>query len=400
MLLVGFAEVDITPAIGSLMGWFPVGPDRIPRRATGVHDRLKAKALAISDGSTTVCHCDCDVTLWQPRDIAAMREAITTQYGDLPAENVLITATHTHHSGENSYVCGGNWDDPWPVEARAKVAQAVGQALGDLTPARMSVGQVEAPYNFNRRAMDSDGKLIQSGCAWEYQEGVTEGVTDPTMTVLCFERTDAPNLLWANWTAHGVTVGFGSEQYTADYLGAMAAYAEERLDDTKVVCSNGAVGNMMPKWGMRSDFEAYEKLTPLLSEKLLGARLAAHPVAVESIGFAGKTLTYTNRLDASLTVLPEISCLKIGSFVVGFMPGDVYVEFQLEFCRVLGRDSAMMVGYTHGFVGYVPTSESFEDGGYGVDLHTVFEPQYSMTQLPRGAGEEMLKVLIALAEGL
>ena len=86
--------------------------------------------------------------------------------------------------------------------------------------------------------------------------------------------------------------------------------------------------------------------------------------------------------------------------MVGFMPGDVYVEFQLEFCRVLGRDSAMMVGYTHGFVGYVPTSESFEDGGYGVDLHTVFEPQYSMTQLPRGAGEEMLKVLIALAEGL
>lgn len=396
MLYVGYAEADITPPAGSLMANFPRGPERTPRRALGAHDPLQVKALALSDGQTTVCVCAADVMTWQYQDVAAIRESVAARRPDLPPANMLLTATHTHSSGDNSYLFGGAPDDPWPMELRSKAADAILAALETPQAATLACGQVDAPYNFNRRVTGADGR---SKMILEYQPGVTEGPVDSLLTVLRFDRASQPPLLWVHWAAHALTAGLPNDLFTADFPGAMAAHVEAQWPGSAVVFTQGAAGNLHPKWCMRADFEMTERVGSLLAAKALEAADSAQPVDGSPIALRRTTVSYVNRVDPSIPSSAEVVCLDLGGIVMGLLPGEPFVEFQLQFREALDGRVALLLGYANGWIGYVPTQESYAQGGYGVDLDTRDAPQYSRTKVPPGMGERLLGELLQLAAG-
>jgi hypothetical protein len=89
-LRAGVARSVITPPLGSPLVGFADRGD-----ATGCHDELTATALVLESGQLTVAIVACD--LLYIRGAAELKRAISGATG-IPAERVLLTASHTHYA--------------------------------------------------------------------------------------------------------------------------------------------------------------------------------------------------------------------------------------------------------------------------------------------------------------
>ena len=399
MLTAGFAEVIITPPIGEKMSAFPAKRDRSPRRAEGVRDPLRIRTLALSDGERVFCLCAGDLVTWTADQVERVRQKVSRLRPEMLPASIQFSATHSHSSLENTYLFEGHQDDPVVTALIDLAADSIIAAVEDLQGATLSLGTAEAPFNFNRRARDESGKVP---LALQYQPGRTEGPTDPLLTVISFDQ-EKRSLLWVHWTAHSLTLGPPNRQFSADYPGALCAAIEGQRPDVRALFTNGAAGNIHPQKCMRADDAALNWLTEALRDRALAASDAAEPMEVSSIDSESRSLSFPNRADATLQVDAEVSCLRFcrqngkqPDTVIGFMPGEPYVEFQLGFREAMQPVSSILVGYANGWVGYVPTLDAYGEGGYGVDFHATDPPLHSRTMLPPGAGEEMLEALIAL----
>jgi len=69
--LVGFSESDITPATPVLLaGYYR------DRRSTGIHDRLYARSMAVSDGESRVAICAADLVELDRSVVAETRRLV------------------------------------------------------------------------------------------------------------------------------------------------------------------------------------------------------------------------------------------------------------------------------------------------------------------------------------
>ena len=397
VLLAGVSSVDITPAPGSPMACFPEAPNR-PRRAIGAHDPLKATALVLDDGQTTVAIVACDLTAVHRIDVERIRAHVSSQVSALSGPRVLIAASHTHSSVENCYLFGNTPEDPFVIEMDRRIAGAVLDAFAARQPARLAVGKSRIELNHNRRVIGPDGK---ASLVPEYQPGVTEGPCDPELYVLRLdgERGDVRAVCF-NYTAHALTVGPANRFYTADYPGVARDVVEAAFPGCAALFLNGAAGNVHPRQCMRADFQAMEATGGLLGRAVVETAKNANVLRDASLQLETDTLRFHNRVDPSLEVVVEVSCLRLGTVVMAFVPGEVFVEFQIQFKSELSPAPAIFVGYANGWPGYIPTKEAYTYGGYGVELCTMDPPEFSRTALPKGAGEIILQKCIELAKRL
>ena len=89
-LLIGAAEVDITPPAGHRMaGYFD------ERLATGTHDPLKAKAIVIQQGPETIALVFCDL-VGLSLNVTTNARAQAERKTGIPVSHIVISATHSH----------------------------------------------------------------------------------------------------------------------------------------------------------------------------------------------------------------------------------------------------------------------------------------------------------------
>src|SRR5512141_1153994 len=90
-LRAGAATANITPALGvSLNGpIMQIGP------AAHVHDELHVRCLALDDGARRLAIAICDATMIS-REIFDRAKALVQQDTGLPANRMLMAATHSH----------------------------------------------------------------------------------------------------------------------------------------------------------------------------------------------------------------------------------------------------------------------------------------------------------------
>jgi neutral ceramidase len=216
-LRAGAARVDITPEQSAL-----------PRGYEGVNDRIFVRAIVVDDGRTraglvTVDAGGLPTDLWST--VSKQAEAQLR----LPANNLLLTATHTHSV-------------PFGLarELAPSIIKAISEAAGRLQPARMAYGTGTSYINVNRNLIDP-----QTHRWWEGPN--YEGPSDKTVAVIRFETRDGkPIGVYYNYAVHGVLNG-QLDQISGDIPGAASRYIEESLDDAAVaVWSTGAAGDQNP----------------------------------------------------------------------------------------------------------------------------------------------------------
>lgn len=427
-LKAGAATADITPELG-----LPIVGGFVPSPSTNIHDPLRARCLVVDDGTTKVALVVCDLLGIAYQVSTAARDLIKEKTG-IPAENVLISATHTH-SGSSASGSGAELDNYQKFVVR-RIADGVACANNNLRPAEIAFGAAEAPEHvFNRRWFMKPGTVPENpfGTVDKVKmnppsgsPNLTEpaGPTDPTVSFIYFrEPGGAPIGLYAAYSLHyvgGVKGGDISADYFAMFCEELTyLLGVERQDPPFVpMMANGTSGdinniNFVTPRGSRKPYEQMRyvaddvarrvhaalanltfknelTLAVRYREPLIGYR---KPTEQQNI-WADETIARGRKSPGDLSFIyaertkrlldnPDaaplpVHLIRLGDIAVGTMPCEVFCEIGLEFKRRSPIRHSFMVSLGHGYFGYLPTPRHFELGGYETWIGTNrLEPQAS-----------------------
>jgi hypothetical protein len=215
-LKAGAAKVDITPKASDLQF-----------STDSIRDHLYARAIVVNNGGS--CAVLVGVDAGGLRD-NVVNDAISKASASIkcPAENFIISATHTHSGG-----------DAGPTVAAA-IVSAIEQANAKLAPARLGYGTAKVDLNVNR-------DLFNSKLEWR-QAPNPDGPSDKTLAVVEFRGADdTPIAVYMNYAMHPVNY-YLTGVVSADFPGEASRYVEEMFDNkTIAVFSNGAEGDQNPR---------------------------------------------------------------------------------------------------------------------------------------------------------
>lgn len=252
---------DITPTTwpapvnGNMKGGF----------AKSVTDPMHARAFALHDGTNALILCVVDSCMI-PREICEAAKAIAAKGTGVPANRLLISATHSHSCATMAAVFQSDPDPEYLAELPARIAQAMVQAHRNLEPAEVAWGKDADPTQvFNRRWFVKEGERYENPFggtadrAW-MNPGVKNakvtqpaGPVDPEVCLLAARaKADGrPIAVLANYSLHYVG---GSPAISADYFAAFANEMAQRLNagDARYagkpafvgIMSNGTSGNI------------------------------------------------------------------------------------------------------------------------------------------------------------
>ncbi len=224
-LRAGAAKVDITPQKSELA----VSTDSI-------RDHLFVRAIVVDDGRTCAVLAGLDLggASNQIVDDATARASKST---GCPAQNFIISATHTHSS--NTLGLGGR-GAPTAKTVTDAIVEAANAAKSRLAPARVGYGTTKIDLNVNR-------DLFNSKLAWR-QEPNPDGPSDKTLAVVEFLGNDnVPIAVYMNYAMHPINF-YLSGVISADFPGEASRYVEDLFDNRAVaIFTQGASGDQNPR---------------------------------------------------------------------------------------------------------------------------------------------------------
>lgn len=213
----GAARVDITP-----------DPNALPQNYIGINDRVFARAIVVANGATKAAMVTVDIggmsdEIWTAVKTRAEREL------DIPADQLILTATHTHSVPRLS---GETFEN--------QVFQAIADADARLEPAQMDYGTGVSYININRNLIDAENRRWWEGPNYD-------GPSDKTVAVVRFrDLAGEPIAIFYNYGMHAVLNG-QLDEISGDVPGEASRYLEESLGgDVVAVWSNGAGGDQNP----------------------------------------------------------------------------------------------------------------------------------------------------------
>jgi hypothetical protein len=229
---VGFGKSDITPTPPiAIYGGV----------ARGVHDRIYLNCVAVWDGEKTALIMTAD--LKKMLDEVALKSLdIIEKKFKIPAENVILSCTHTHSAPDAGESGEGN--DLWLRKYYQQLPVAIENALRDLAPVKGAFegkSEMEEGITFVRRYLMSDGKYEFN--PQDYSRVVEhESQPDREMRTVRFEREGKKDVLLVNFQTHyGGADRKYANQISADFFAPFRELAAEKFN-CEVAYYSGAGG--------------------------------------------------------------------------------------------------------------------------------------------------------------
>ncbi len=407
----GAATADITPPLGELVvGGF------IPFPATAIHDQLQSRCLVLDNGQTQIAFVICD-NLGISREIYDRARLIIAQETELPVENILMAATHTHSATRVQ-------TDNYRPQIVRGIADSVRLAVDNLKPAQIGWGRIDEPSEvFNRRWHVTDSSLLKNPFGGIDQVRMNPprdhaaliepaGPTDPEISFLSLQATNGcPIALLANYSLHYVG-GVNKGDVSADYFGIFCNRIAELLGATSTqpsfvgMLSNGTSGdiNNINFRDSGEKYEPYEKMNQVA--ELVAKRVKeAHDqiklydwVPLSSVvrelklqflkpdeimqKYMGEVLAksktspqyhqyeryYAERIQRLLTGPDEVTvplqAVRVGEVGIAAIPFEVFAETGLEIKDRTPFTHAFTIELANDYHGCLPTPNQHELGGY------------------------------------
>ncbi|MGQ9731802.1 MAG: hypothetical protein ACUVX8_11075 [Candidatus Zipacnadales bacterium] len=401
MLKAGWANIDITPPVGIDLSGFGgrAGPN------VGVHDCLAAKALYMTDGERAWVLVTADLVGLDAATVAKIRQGIEERLGgnELP---VMVACSHTHSGPATP--CLPFLGRPDADYLEELIRRLVGVALA-ATEQRYAVGvgygRAPVEVGVNRRERNAEGRIILGRNAG--------GPTAPYVDVVRVQGDQGCAVLFSH-AAHPVTLGGDNLWITADWPGYAQRISEERLG-CLALYGQGCCGDINCR--LRGSFEAAEEQGKQVAEAVVQAAMTLSLTQEAEVGAKSITLElpledpppvteaqaileraerereahsemdnygmrlvregmveWARRLLAlseagvrGLTQAFEIQGLRVGEIAIVGLLGEVFVDYQHQIRESSPFAHTIVLAYTNGNIGYVPTREAFSQGGYEVE---------------------------------
>lgn len=389
---VGFAEVDITPPVGThKIGW---KRDIVSDR---VLDPLFARAAVLEAAGERVAFVQLDTLSIRWTQVAEVRARCEESYG-FPGGNIMVAATH-NHAGPAVANCGDvPRDDAYVRTFVGKVVSLIGRALDDAREAEVGFGSCfEFDVAYNRRVVMRDGTVQTHGEFSDPMALCMEGPIDPEVAVMAARAKDG-RLLGAvvNFACHPTHHG-GETALSAGFPGVLANEMKARGCPVTVYL-NGASGNISvndPRKGgpgkskeevgaaLADDVGRVLEGMAFRSELRLGSRSKTVGLPFRQTTEderAGTTRGAQRFIDSAIyereipramervrrmgTQPAEVQVIFMDEYAYAGIPAEYFVQHGLRIKEEAHPRRALVVGHANGMVGYVPHREAFLRGGY------------------------------------
>ncbi|MEO6807697.1 MAG: hypothetical protein ABI353_01110, partial [Isosphaeraceae bacterium] len=231
LLIAGSGEAELRAPLGASMpGYFQ------DRKATGVLDPLKARAVVLQRGAMRGALVALDLVGLEAIEANACRKAVERATG-IPAAHVWIHATHSHTgimiprrftSDADSIVphfFAGDVDQAWVAQLPDRVVDAVTAAQKTAKPGPAELAQTKAEkLAFYRRFAMKDGTVRTNPGRNNPNVLGPVGDVDPNLTVIRFPESKTLIVIFG---LHPDVIG--GTRFSADYPGFLAARLREQL---------------------------------------------------------------------------------------------------------------------------------------------------------------------------
>jgi hypothetical protein len=391
--------------------------DRIKdnKLSTGTLDPLYARVLVLEVGERRLALVTLDLgRTFSESELAKLRQRLKNSAG---ISLLVVTASHTHSGPNILDIYSGDGPPVWETNALDKIAGAVEQASDHLVDAQIGTERGEVYIGYNRRQVHPDGKVTM---LWTNPDKQPTAPFDPSVLVIRIDdRNGKPIAILVSYACHPVVLGSDNLRYSADYVGTMASTVEKAFDSAPLCFFlQGGDGDINPYYATTPLTEGAIAKRDWTGEQLgeevvrVAKTARANTPREPAIDFADDVIPFRVRWNphdfregllrgygqrifedhADLFIAdppPEHLDLHVTSLllnkqlaVIG-MPGEPFVNFQINWKDRCPVHDCLVLGYTNGYFDYFPTIEAAAEGGYGAGD--------SNTYVELGAGERMLR---------
>lgn len=401
-LKVATFDIDASPPVGSPLAYDPTKETSSPLSCRGI--------VLVPDDQQPIVLCTID---WLGVANAAhheFRERLAVATGTT-IDRVSVHALHQHDAPRCDFSAeeilvefghgGKSYDERFcrdvfvRTSAAAKVSLANATAITHIGYGNAEVLEVAS----NRRLLGEDGRVQHTrytACKDPKIRALPVGTIDPQLRMVTFKADEEVVATLTFYATHPQSY-YRTGQANPDFPG-MARNALQKQLGSPVIHFNGAGGNIgAGKWndgsqgnrqvladkvlkGMTEAAAAmkYESLaakslqwktaavTLPLGEHLVEDKLIPILKNPDATGpnrlTAAKHLAWLRRSEAG--VKTDIGCLSLGSVRMLFMPGELFVEYQLAAQEMGTNNFVTLAAYGEYGPGYVCTKIAYSQGGY------------------------------------
>ena len=416
---VGAASAEITPELGLALE----GYESRKGGAIGVHDPLMVRVLVAESSGATVALIVADLIQIDPPLQEVVVSEVLRRTG-ISREHMQLVGTHTH-SGPM-------------LRESSDVVRRIGMTIAET---------VEAAWRTRREAIAAVGVGTVTDIGANRRPN--GGPVDDRVTVARFDAVDGtPIATLANYGCHPTTLGPNNTLYSADYPGVACRAIEAAVGGTAIFTTGpqgdvnpggyspeGSMVGVVVPWRTFESAERYgrqvadcalavrKSLRPAASDRVWGdsrvielerkelpdpivARAAAVAAAQAETAVRAANLsedaTYhaavaaayadliagqAEEADGGGPVRVRISALALGPLTHAGVQGELFVALGQRIRARLGEDTTSIAALCDGTIGYIPTADAYEIGGY--------EPNASV--LRAGEGERLADAVVELA---
>ena len=402
MIKVGFGQRVITPEIGAEM------PGSISKRfAQNVHDDLLVNAMVVDDSDTQLVLVGLDALSIKRSTTLNARGQIADATG-IPADNVLIAASHTHNGGPIADVFMSEADTAYCDCVASQIAQAAIEGYEKREAATLVIGAGhEGSVAFNRRFRMKDGSERTHPGVGNPDTVQVAGPIDPMVGVIGAINQSCKFLgCWVNYCCHA-TLGVGGGGFSADYIYYLRKTVQQamRADHAVIVFGNGASGDVTQVdnlrdrpinrdqegkqsgecWGWHVGTTVGAEVIKVLArmdytdEVPLVCATETLELPLRDLGDASlnqaqswgdqavwarelELLKEIKKIEPSVTA--EVQMMQIGAAGLIAVPAEYFCQYGLDIQECSPFDPTFVVSLANGCVGYVPTPQAFVGGGY------------------------------------
>lgn len=415
---VGATITDVTPVELPVL----VNGGMYSRSADSVKTRVNARSIVVDDGQEQLAIVVVDSCML-PRPLLDEAKQLAAEKTGIPADHILISATHAHSVPSSMGCLGTDVDETYTAFLKPKLAESIQAAQKNLEPAQVGWATADAAkYTALRRWSIRPDKVqndpfgnptvratMHAGKDWSVGTGET-GPEDPDLSIISFQSLSGrPIALLANFSMHY----FGDTPLSADYFGLFANGLQDKLGQTDVgaetppfvgIMSHGCSGDIylndytlpaeerapwktienyaaalvdialkayktidyqadvdidMAERRLKMDYRVPDKALLEWSQRIVESMGEELPKTKEEV-YAREQVILHERQSTEIVV----QALRMGDIAIATTPNETYALTGLKLKLQSPLPKTMVIELANGGDGYIPPPEQHHLGGY------------------------------------
>lgn len=399
-------DVDATPPIGSRLTYDPM--------INSGEQTLRAKGIVLFGEGDPIVLCSVDWIGIANESQDAFKEAMAEAAGTIP-NRVVVHTVHQHDAPicdftaekilKENNIPAGCFDGSFARELIQRLQSSIRLSLKDVKEVtEIGIGSAEIhQVASNRRVYKKEGRIVTmrgSASKDSLLRSMPEGLIDPDVSLVSFWNENTPLAVLSFYATHPQSY-YLTKTTNPDFPGIARFLRQLAVPDALHVHFNGAGGNVAAGKYNDGSHETRFILAKRMADGMERAWNNTQKFSVQSedLGWDTENLllpyrdkvkeieTTMNQMDSRLLANNmgrlgwykrrvagkgiEIACLRIHNARLLFMPGELFVEYQLAAKKMAPDHFVAMAAYGDYGPFYIGTEAAYAEGGYEIESSPV-----------------------------